>query len=159
MLAHDQGSVFTSQFLQNSTKHLGIITKGVPVEAHNALSVGERYHAPLRRIFKKIQLEYPMLNRDLILSIAVICLNNTAGPDGLVPSLLVFGMIPKMPLGHIETVMPNQRERFAAMELSRKEMETIIAEQRVKVGEKRSTPRLDVLDLRKGAAVLVLKLW
>ena len=57
-----------------------------------------------------------------------MALNNTAGPEGLTPTLLVFGMIPKLPLGHPENKATNQRDRFKATETARKEMETITAE-------------------------------
>ena len=43
-------------------------------------------------------MEFPRLKEDTRLSVAVQAFNNAAGPDGLVPTLLVFGMVPKLPL-------------------------------------------------------------
>ena len=78
----------------------------MPTEAYNALSVGERYHAPLRRIYLKIRLQYPTLEKDVALTIALMGLNNTAGPEGLTPTLLVFGTVPRLPIGHIGMMVP-----------------------------------------------------
>ena len=55
VLSHDQGSAFTSKFMQNAMGHVGVVAKAIPVESHNALSAGERYNGPLRRIFNKVQ--------------------------------------------------------------------------------------------------------
>ncbi len=66
-------------------------------------------------------------------------------------------MVPKIPLGNIEHLPPNQRDRFSAMESARKEMETIAAAQRLELGQKsRSKPR-DVLSIPPGADVVVYK--
>ena len=37
----------------NSCNHFGIITKEIPYESHNSLGLGETYHDPLTRIYKK----------------------------------------------------------------------------------------------------------
>lgn len=66
-------------------------------------------------------------------------------------------MLPKISLGRIETIVPNQRERFAAMEMARKEMETITAESRVKIAQTKRTPELNVLKLKEGDPVLVFR--
>ena len=53
-------------------------------------------------------------------SIAVHGLNNTANPEGLIPKLLVFGCMPKIPLSNLKHLCPTQRERFAARESARR---------------------------------------
>ena len=88
-------------------------------------------------------MQRPDLDPAIILQIGVGALNNTAGPEGLVPTLLVFGMAPKLPLAHIEHLIPSQRQRFAAMELARREMEAIVAELRVKVAATTKTPHFE----------------
>lgn len=153
-LSHDQGPVFASKLFDKAASHAGIALKGAPAEAHNALSAGERYHGLLRRICSKMRIEYPELDKELALSIAASGLTCAAGPDGLAPALLALGMAPKIPLGHVDALMPDQRKRFAAMEAAKKEMEAIVAEQRIMAAQKRSTPSLDILDLRKGDAAL-----
>ena len=51
---------------------------------------------PLRRIYKIISLELKDASKELTLQIAVKAINNSASPDGLVPTLLVFGAYPRM---------------------------------------------------------------
>lgn len=51
------------------------------------------------------------------------------GPKILVPSLVVFGTLPKLPF--ITNIKPKQSKIFKALEKSRTEMETIVAESRI----------------------------
>jgi len=44
----------------------------------------------LRRAYKIISLELEGASEELILQMAVKAINNSVGPDGLVPMLLVF---------------------------------------------------------------------
>jgi hypothetical protein len=69
-----------------------------PVESHNSLGYNERMHAPLREIFLKIQEDVPGISDELTLRLAVKALNDTSGPDGLVPTLLVYGILPQQPM-------------------------------------------------------------
>jgi hypothetical protein len=66
--------------------------KEVPVKAYNSIGKVEKYHAPLRRLYKILRdkLKEKNLNKELILQMAVKAINNTARPNGLVPTLLVF---------------------------------------------------------------------
>ena len=48
----------------------------------------------LRRIYKIISLELEDVSKELTLQIAVKAINDSAGPDGLIPTLLVFGAYP-----------------------------------------------------------------
>jgi hypothetical protein len=54
----------------------------------------ERYHAVVQRAFLIVTTEIPDISRDIALQMAVKAVNNTAGPDGLVLTLLVFGAYP-----------------------------------------------------------------
>lgn len=157
VLSHDQGKLFTSEFFSSSCAQFGVIQKQSPTESHNSLGPGERYHAPLRKIYTKIRIEYPSLSRITTLSLAVHALNNTAGPDGLIPTLLVFGTIPKLPIGNLETMQPTQRDHFAALKSARKEMETIVANQRVRLALKPRTKSMEVFNIPPGSPVLVYR--
>ena len=44
-------SVYTAKDLTRCCQEFGIVMKPTPIESHNSLSVGERYHAPLRRVY------------------------------------------------------------------------------------------------------------
>ena len=53
----------------------------------------ERYHAVLRRGYKIIpdDLQGCGFSKEMVLQMAVKKVNDTAGPNGLVPTLLIFG--------------------------------------------------------------------
>ncbi len=100
------------------------------VEAHNSLGSGERCHAPLRRIFLKIREEYPKIDKNIVLKLAVRAMNDTMGPEGLVPSYLVFGCIPRFP--STDSTLPTQQQRMDAMQAARREMAIITAELQIR---------------------------
>jgi hypothetical protein len=56
----------------------------------------ERYYTPLRQAFKIITKELPRVSKQFVLKIAIKAINNTAGPDGLIPTLLVFSTYPRI---------------------------------------------------------------
>ena len=61
----DQGSVFTSERWAKIAAGAGIEMRFTPTESHNSLGPGERYHAPLRQIFLKIQMDFPKPQKHL----------------------------------------------------------------------------------------------
>jgi len=71
-----------------------IKVKEVPIKAYNSVGKVERYYTPLRQVYKIISSELEGASKKLILQIAVKAVDNSAGPDGLVPILLVFGAYP-----------------------------------------------------------------
>lgn len=109
---------------------VGISLQLSGVESHNSLRSGERYHDPLRRIFRKIKFDAPSVEDDDALRLAFNAMNNTLGPEGLTSSLLVFGTQPRFP--PLNTALPKQSERMAALRNARAEMATITAELRVR---------------------------
>jgi hypothetical protein len=71
----------------------------VPVEAANTMGLVEHYHKPLCQAYEIINNEFKdnssgSIPKALILQMAVKAVNDTAGHDGLVPTLLVFGAYP-----------------------------------------------------------------
>jgi hypothetical protein len=68
----------------------------VLVKAHNSIGIVERYYGLIRRVYQIIISEIPELDKDIALQIAFKAINDLAGPDGLVLTLLVFGAYPKM---------------------------------------------------------------
>jgi len=71
---------------------MAIEVKEVSVEAYNSVRKVEQYHMPLCRTYEIISLELEGASKELILQMAVKAVNNSAGPDGLVSMLLVFGV-------------------------------------------------------------------
>ena len=98
-----------------------------------------------------------MMSHKLALSIAVHGLNNTANPESLIPTLLVFGIVPKLPLSNIDHLYLDQRERFSVMEGARKGMEQIVAEQRIKLASKTRVKAMDVFGICPGSKLLVYR--
>lgn len=159
VLRHDQGTQFVAAELQVVAAEAGISTAAVGIESPNAMGIGERIHGPIRRIYEKILTEHPGLNDpDFLLSAATKSYNDLQGIDGLVPTLLVFGVYPKVPLpGSDSRGLPNHI-RLKVIQSSRAEYKKIIDERRLCEALKpdRPTPSLPV-GLSHGARVLVYR--
>ena len=54
----------------------------------------EQYYTLLRRVYKIISLELENTSKELTLQMAIKAINNSAGPDRLIPILLVFSAYP-----------------------------------------------------------------
>ena len=97
IITHDAGTNFASVEFKSEAKIMGITCKQVPTEAHWSIGKVERYHAPLRRAYEILRGELDSSTSDAaVLQMAVKAVNDTAGPDGLVPTLLVFGAYPRV---------------------------------------------------------------
>jgi hypothetical protein len=70
-----------------------ITTKAVPVEAHWSVGLVERAYPILQKAYRIIayKLRGSETTKDTVLQMAVKAVNDTAGLDGLVLTLLVFG--------------------------------------------------------------------
>jgi hypothetical protein len=92
---------------------MGISTKAVPVEAHNSIGIVERYHGPIQRAYQIISTELPDIDKEMALQMTFKAINDTAGPEGLVPTLLVFGAYPRMI--ELDAPSPSVSQRIAAI--------------------------------------------
>jgi hypothetical protein len=70
----------------------------VPVEAYNSIDKVKRYYGFLQQVYKIIcnKLRDIETSTKMSLQIAVKAINDSAGPDGIIPILLVFGAYPRM---------------------------------------------------------------
>ena len=75
---------------------MGTKVKIIPVEAHNSVSIVKRYHGSVRRAYQIITAEVPDVSKDTALQMAFKAVNDSTGPDGLVPTLLVYGAYLRM---------------------------------------------------------------
>ena len=125
----DQDSIFTSKEWHQLSHSAGIDVQLSGIESHNAIGVGERYHAPLRQIYSKIRTDVPSIDPSMALKLANKTMNDTMGPEGLVPSLLVFGLLPRFPPS--STPLLSHAARMEAMEIARLEMADIVAKQKI----------------------------
>lgn len=71
------------------------------------------------------------MSKELYLALAVKSMNDTASPNGLVPSLLLFGAMPPIPGSNLAYSSHFQSQ--SALEVARKEYEQIITKARVKL--------------------------
>lgn len=99
------------------------------VKAHSSLGIGELLHDPFHRIYRKIRHCHANVPPRMVLKVAIKAMNDTIGENGIVPSRLVFGILPIFPI--ISTKLPTQRERMAALPTAQAEMHAIIAERRI----------------------------
>lgn len=83
---------FVSKEFKEYINIIDICTKTVPVEAYNFISIVEQYYSLLQQVYQIIVIELSGIDRDTVLQIIFKAFNNTAGPDRLVPILLVFSI-------------------------------------------------------------------
>ena len=97
----------------------------MPVEAHNSIGKVERYHNPLRRAYKIIRAELKDegIDDEVCLQMAVKAINDTAGPNGLVLILLVFGAYPRMTSA--DPLLPSIVKRSKAIQDAIRELRSI----------------------------------
>jgi hypothetical protein len=121
-LIHNAEKNFISTKFRQLANSIAIEVKEVPVEAHNSVGQVERYHARLRRAYEIIQdkLEDKHIDKEIMLQMAVKAINDSAGPDGIVPTLLVFGAYPR--LTEIDPPSPSVTKRAEAIRAATKEV-------------------------------------
>lgn len=131
-IVHDAGTNFASRDFRQLAQLMSISTKEVPVEAHNSIGKVERYHTPLRRAYNIIQdeLKGEKISKDMILQMAQKAVNDSAGPDGIVPTLLVFGAYPRMT--NLDAPSPSIAKRANAISKATKEVRRLYAKRQVR---------------------------
>lgn len=138
-LITDQGSVFVSAEWTNACETSGSYFRHTGTESHNSLTAGQRYHSTLRTIFNKLRLDHPSVPANLTLRLTVKAMKDCSGPVGTVPSLLVFGVSPRLP-NISPKDFPSRKLRVRAMVQSRKQYERLISQSRVRLGILRRHP-------------------
>ena len=153
----DQGSNFVSNYFRTASSSDGIELLEAPIESPSTMSHVERYHAPLRASYEKLRMSTNCSDSEL-LQMAVRCVNQTVGPEGLCPALLVFGCLPRPARA---TAAPSQLERSRAFEKAMDEVQRIQAQRRVEFGLRYTGPygreRFDLDNLTFGSKVLVFR--
>lgn len=122
----DRETGVTSELFRNPAEINSIKLHFSPVEVHNAMGRRERYHTPLRRIYSVLSGLNPSLNAKTTLSLAAKEMDDSMGPEELVPSLIIFGVMPSVLV--INKSLPEQRERMEYLSLVPAEMATLTAE-------------------------------
>ena len=73
---------------------MGITLKAVLVEAHNSIGVVKQYHGPVHCAYHIITAKICDINTNMALQMAFKAINDLAGPDSLIPTLLVYRAYP-----------------------------------------------------------------
>jgi len=130
MIITDAGKNFVLEEFRQNANIMAIEIKEVPVKAHNSIGKVKRYYGPLRRAYNILREELPSTAKELLLQMAVKAINNSAGPNGIVPILLVFGAYPRMTRDL--PPLPLITSRAAAIHKAIKEVRRFYAERQVK---------------------------
>lgn len=145
----DQGSNFVSEEFFSEAEQYNIAVQVAPIECPTGIPHVERYHGPLRAAYEKIRETEE--DPELALQHAVFAVNSTCGPEGVVPSLLVFGSLPR-PARRGPSV--TQVQRAYAIEQAREKVTKLYKAMKVQVGLKYNGPyageREDLEKLRPG---------
>lgn len=115
----------------------------------------ERYHFFLRRIFIKDKTDTPKISAKLVLSVSIKAINDTAGPNGLVPTLLGFSVM--IPLSIRPQNLPDQVIRLKAMKEARDEAVKLVARSRLATAITSNVPAAAVADIKIGDEVLMFR--
>lgn len=101
------------------------------VKSYNAIDVGERYHAFLQKIYPRVCKDSPNHFEEQLLSLRVKTCNHTQGKNGLIPTLLVFGVLPRQPL--LPHTQPNNVSRMKMMIEDCKKAAKLIVSYRINI--------------------------
>jgi hypothetical protein len=92
----DAGKNFKSSKFVANARILAIEVEEIPIEAYNSIGKIKWYYGPLKRAFELITADLGIsLAPEYVLQMAVKAVNDTAGHDGFVPTLLMFGTYPR----------------------------------------------------------------
>jgi len=125
----DAGTNFHAAEFKAAARAAGISVKEVPIEAHNSIGKIERAHPALRRAYYIIRSADNTVLPESALQMAVKAINDTAGPNGLVPTLLVFGSYPR--ITEDSPPSPSNVRRAAAIHKAMKELQHLQAKRKV----------------------------
>ena len=91
----DAGKNFADRFI-DIAKASDIKVDPSSIESHSSLGIDETYQQPLRNTFRKLKLDFPTAGDTTLLAMSVKAMIDTLGPEGCVPSTLVFGVYPSL---------------------------------------------------------------
>lgn len=102
-----------------------------------------------------VRLENSLLGMEDALSTAIHAMNNTAGQNGLIPTLLVLGVLPRFPFSSSD--LPERHERMKAMKNSRDEMIKAVSANWLRTALSRNVPSATDKEVKVGMDVLVYR--
>jgi hypothetical protein len=96
LIVYNTSKNFISKEFKQYIIAIGTATKNIPVEAYNSIGIIEHYHRPFRRTYQIICEELPDLSKEIVLQIAFKAINDSIGPDGVIPTLIVYSTYPRI---------------------------------------------------------------
>lgn len=136
----DEGSNFVAAEVQVWAGEAGVVLHAVGVERASSMGLGEQIHHPLRRSFLKLKSENPTISDELLLDVAVKAHNDSGGLNGLVPTLLVFGVFPRLPVRTGAEELPSNTARARMRQTAMAEFNKAIDEMRFNATQKCQSP-------------------
>jgi hypothetical protein len=126
----DAGTNFVNNEFVNNARILAIEIEKIPIKAHHSIDKVEKYHGPIYRAFEIITANLGNdITPDNALQMAVKAVNDTAGPNGLFPTLLMFGTYPR--LSPSSPPSPSITARAAAVRKAMAEVRKLKAERQI----------------------------
>ncbi|KAI0997138.1 hypothetical protein K3495_g11049 [Podosphaera aphanis] len=111
----------------------------------------------LRRAYKIVveELKGSGINKEMALQMAVKAVNDSAGPDGLVPTLLVLGTYPQM--SEIDPPAPSISQRAKAIQKAMEEIGKLRAQKQIAdaLNQRNGPSTISLSGLTQGSNVLV----
>ena len=151
----DYGSQFRKVFAKLTTLQ-DINRDKSGIQAHNSLGIGEKYHKPLRDTYRKLKIDFPKMSRQLLLALSIKAMNDTLGPEGIMPSTLVFGEFPSLRAYQGPVIpRPTLAERAQAALSARRYVCQNLAKTRVQRALKHNAPPGTDRTYQPGEKVLV----
>lgn len=95
------------------------------------------------------------MDKHWVLEMSVKTLNESAGPNGLVPKLLVFGTMPRIPVRLAD--MPGQVDLMSALEKAHLELLKMIAASRVSRALRSNVLSAAIQNIKIGDELLVYR--
>ena len=117
---YDHETNFNSEKFRTLFRFIGSTFKLVLIKAYHLISKVKRYHWLLRRAYEIVMEEHLKLSNANQLQMAVKAINDTVGPNGLIPTLLVFGAYPRMT--ELDPPNPTVEQRAATIKRAMKEI-------------------------------------
>jgi hypothetical protein len=95
-IIYNIGKNFVSIEFRQYAKFIVIQVTEMPVEAYNSIRKVKRYYTLLQQVYKIIYDKLRDTSAKASLQIAIKAVNDSAGPDGIIPIFLVFGVYPRI---------------------------------------------------------------
>ncbi|KHJ31248.1 hypothetical protein EV44_g3121 [Erysiphe necator] len=158
-ISHDAGLSFVSREFNQKASFMAITAISVPIEAHWPVRLVERCHHTLRRCYEIIteELNDSVTSKDMRLRMAVKLVNDSTGPNGLIPTLLVFGTFPRM--CNLDPPSSDITKRASAIKSAMDEVISLRTKRKVAeaIGQRNSPSTTLVHNLTLGSKVLIFR--